>query len=235
MKIYLYDEVTLIYKGEKDARIDELASKYEKKDVYLKPLNATFTPIPELAEGQTAKYNKETDSWVVITSNIGNYIINTKLNTVSKIVEDKHIHHYEIIISEEQYKDLMANPDKYEVRDNELVDISGTQSYQNKVNIAKYEDLIRAAKEKYDLFLSSPVKYSGSYYLPRYLDDYEKLQFRAFPQEIWDAKGTSSKLMTKNDFIGLKTFLEDLVNKAYKEKKETIKKYKLAIKKLEGK
>ena len=75
MKIYLYDEVTLIYKGEKDARIDELASKYEKKDVYLKPLNATFTPIPELAEGQTAKYNKETDSWVVITSNIGNYII----------------------------------------------------------------------------------------------------------------------------------------------------------------
>ena len=135
----------------------------------------------------------------------------------------------------EQYKDLMANPDKYEIRDNELVDISGTQSSQNKVNIAKYEDLIRAAKEKYDLFLSSPVKYSGSYYLPRYLDDYEKLQFRAFPQEIWDAKGTSSKVMTKNDFIGLKTFLEDLVNKAYKEKKETIKKYKLAIKKLEGK
>ena len=40
--------------------------------------------------------------------------------------------------------------------------------------------------------------------------------------------------MSKADFVGLKTFLEGLVSKAYKEKKENIKKYKLAIKKLEG-
>ena len=130
-----------------------------------------------------------------------------------------------------EYDDVI----EYEISDNELIDISGTQSYQNKVNTKKYENLIRTEKEKYDKFLNTPVKYKGAMYLPRYLDDYEKLISRMFPQEIWDAKGTSSKVMTKNDFIGLKTFLEDLVNKAYKEKKETIKKYKLAIKKLEGK
>ena len=78
------------------------------------------------------------------------------------------------------------------------------------------------------------MKYKGATYLPRYIDDYEKLQLRQFPQEIWDASGTSSVVMNKTEFIGLKQYLEKITNEAYKEKKESIKKYKLAIKKLGG-
>lgn len=234
MKVYLYNSETLIYEGEREARLDFLETEKQGKEVYAKPFNATFTAIPELKIGQTAKYIKDEDKWVVVNSNVGKYVINTRLNGVAKVTEERPIRSYEILITEEQYKDMMANPNKYEIKNNKLVDISGTQEYQNKVNIEKYEALIRAEKEKYDIFLNNPVKYNGSYYLPRYLDDYEKLQLRAFPQEIWDANGLTSKVMSKADFVGLKTFLEGLVSKAYKEKKENIKKYKLAIKKLEG-
>ena len=66
------------------------------------------------------------------------------------------------------------------------------------------------------------------------LDDYEKLISRMFPQEIWDAEGLTSKVMTKADLTNLMNFLDELIRKAFKEKKENIKRYKLAIKKLEG-
>ena len=223
-----------MYEGEREARLDVLETEKQGQEVYAKPINATFTVLPELKKGQAAKYDTVNDSWTVVTSNVGKYVINTKLNGISKVVEDRPIRSYEILITEEQYYDMMANPNKYEISDKELIDISGTQAYQNKINIQKYENLIRAEKEKYDKFLNTPVKYSNTFYLPRYLDDYEKLQLRSFPQEIWDADGLTSKVMSKSDFLGLKTFLEGLVNKAYKEKKENIKKYKLAIKKLEG-
>ena len=234
MKLYLYNKETKVYEGERDARLDVLESKKKGTEVYAKPFNATFTAPPELKDGQGAVYVSETDSWNVIISNIGKYVINTKLNNIEKITVERPIRAYEVLITEKQYKEFIAAPDKYEIKDKKLVDISGTQSYQNKVNVKRYEGLILAEKEKYDNFLNTPVKYQNSFYLPRYLDDYEKLQLRAFPQEIWDANGLTSKVMSKADFTGLKTFLEGLVNKAYKEKKENIKKYKLAIKKLEG-
>ena len=40
--------------------------------------------------------------------------------------------------------------------------------------------------------------------------------------------------MTKADLTNLMNFLDELIRKAFKEKKENIKRYKLAIKKLEG-
>lgn len=234
MQVYLYNKETLIYEGEREARLDVLETKKQGQEVYAKPFNSTFTKLPELKDGQTAIYDAKTDSWRVIPSNIGKYVVNTKNGDIAKVVKDRPIRTYEVLITEEQYAELKAAPDKFAIKDNALVDISGSQEYQNKVNIAKYNNLIRAEKEKFNTFLNTPVKYQNTLYLPRYLDDYEKLQLRAFPQEIWDANGTSSKIMSKADFMSLKTFLEGVVNKAYKEKKENIKRYKLAIKKLEG-
>jgi len=234
MKVYLYNKNTKIYEGEREARLDVLETQKQGKEVYAKPFNATFTAPPEYENGTVPLYNSKTDDWTIIVSNVGNYVINTRINAISKITEDRPIRSYEIVITEEQYRDIKEEPDKFKLIDRKLVNISGTQEYQNKVNIKKYENLILAEKEKYDTFLNTPIKYNGSLYLPRYLDDYEKLQLRAFPQEIWDANGLTSKVMSKSDFLGLKTFLEGVVNKAYKEKKENIKKYKLAIKKLEG-
>ena len=233
MKVYLYNKETKLYEGCREARLDVLETEKQGSPVYAKPINGTFVE-PNEVNGMIARYNSEKDSWDIITSNVGMYVVNTKMNVISKVDTERPIRSYEIVISEEQYKKIKAEPDKYVVRDNELVDLSGTQEYQNKVNIKKYEQLILEAKEKYDAFLNTSVKYKGSNYLPRYLDDYEKLKLRQFPQEIWDAEGLTSVVMNKVDFNGLTSFLEKLVFVAYKEKKESIKKYKLAIKKLEG-
>lgn len=234
MKVYLYNKDTKIYEGEREARLDILETQKQGKEVYAKPLNATFTAPPEYENGTIPRYIEKVDNWTIVTSNVGNYVINTRINAISRIIEDRPIRSYEVIITEEEYNRMKEEPNKFKLVDRKLVDISGTQEYQNKINIKKYENLILAEKEKYDVFLNTPIKYNGSLYLPRYLDDYEKLQLRAFPQEIWDANGLTSKVMSKADFNGLKSFLEGIVNKAYKEKKDNIKRYKLAIKKLEG-
>ena len=234
MKIYLYNKETKIYEGCREAILDVLETKKQGKNIYAKPLNATFTEPPKVSEGFIQKYVEGSDSWVAVSSNVGKYIFNKKLNVLSRIDKDRPIRSYEIVISKEKCELLKAEPERFKIVDNSLVDISKTQEYQDKVNIKKYENLILAEKEKYDKFLNTPVKYNNSLYLPRYLDDYEKLQLRAFPQEIWDSTGLKSKVMSKTEFMNLKKFLEDAVNKAFKEKKENIKRYTLAINKLKG-
>ena len=234
MKVYLYNKETRLYEGYREALVDVLETVKQGKEVYAKPMNGTFEAPPECNSNSVALYDVNNDCWKVVSSNIGKYVINTRLNVISKIEAERPIRSYEIVISEEQYIKVKAEPDRYVVRENALLDISGTLEYQNKVNIRKYEQLILEAKEKYTEFLNTPVKYKGATYLPRYIDDYEKLQLRQFPQEIWDASGTSSVVMNKTEFIGLKQYLEKITNEAYKEKKESIKKYKLAIKKLGG-
>lgn len=235
-KVYLYNKTTLTYAGSREARLDILETKKQGYDIYARPSNGTFTEPPafEDMDGKVIMYNKKSDSWDIVNSNIGKYVINTKLNVITQLLTDRPIRSFEILVNKKTYLDMKENPDKYIIKNKELVDISGTQEYQNKVNIKKYQELIMAEKEKYDTFLNTPVKFNNALYLPRYLDDYCKLQLRSFPQEIWDYSGLNSKLMSQKDFMLLKNYLEDLVNSAYKEKKENIKKYKLAISKLES-
>lgn len=234
MKVYVYNKETLAYIGCREARLDPLETKKAGKEVYAKPINATFTEPPKLEDGKVAIYNVAEDNWGIMNSNIGKYVLNTKNGVIQKLGYHRPINANEVILTEEEFKDIKENPDKYAVKNNELKNISGTQEYQNRINIKKYENLIRAEKEKYDVFLNTPVKFNNALYLPRYIDDYCKLALRTFPLEIWDSTGESSKVMSKDEFDKLRNFLEELVNKAYKEKKDKIKKYKLAIKKLEG-
>lgn len=60
-------------------------------------------------------------------------------------------------------------------------------------------------------------------FYPRYIDDFTKLENRSFPREIWDSTGTQSKVMTKAEFLKLKEYLEELVDKAFKEKKRRLR------------
>ena len=232
MLVHLYDKDTFLYVGSREAQLDQLESIKKKKEVYAKPRYSTFAELPECPEGKTPIYNVADDSWGLVTSYIGSYLVNTRNGKITKITGNRPIRSYEFVISAEKYEDMVANPDKYVIRDGKLKDISGTQEYQNKLNVQKYKDLINEAKKKYDVFMETPVRYNGQYYLPRYVDDYCKLALRSFPLEVWDYEGLKSKVMTQSEFAKLKKYLEDLVNDAYKEKKEAIKKYKLAMKEL---
>lgn len=228
-KVYLYDETTYKYIGSRDAHLDVLETEALGTSVYATPKNGTLVAPPECKIGEVAVYNKEDESWYIAESYIGKYRLNTRTGLITLITTDAPLRSYDVIVTREQYVDAKANPDKYKVVNGKFVDISATQEYQNKHNISLYEQKIREAKEKYDIFMNTPVKYRGQSYLPRYIDDFCKLQLRTFPQEIWDVDGIHSVLMSKADFNGLVKFLEDLVNDAYKTKKEAIKKYKSAI------
>lgn len=234
MLVHLYDKDTFLYQGSREARLDQLETIKQGKEVYAKPRYATFAELPECKEGQTPIYNLAEDSWGVCTSYIGCYLVNTKSGRISKITNNRPIRSFEFVITEDEYNKLLKEPDRYRLENKKLKDISGTQEYQNKININKYKELMNEAKKKYDVFMETPIKFNGQYYLPRYVDDYCKLALRTFPLEIWDAEGMNSKVMSLAEFNKLKKFLEDKVNKAYKEKKEALKKYKKAIKELGG-
>lgn len=234
MLVHLYDKDTFLYQGSREARLDQLETIKQGKEVYAKPRYATFAELPECKEGQTPIYNFAEDNWGVCTSYIGCYLVNTKSGRVSKITANRPIRSFEFVITAEQYDNWVKEPDRYKVIDKKLKDVSGTQEYQNKINIQKYKELMNEAKKKYDVFMETPIKFNGQYYLPRYVDDFCKLALRSFPQEIWSSDGINSKVMSLAEFNKLKKFLEDKVNDAYKDKKEALKKCKEAIKKLGG-
>ena len=68
-----------------------------------------------------------------------------------------------------------------------------------------------------------------------YIEDFNKLESRDFPITIWDSTGLKSRTMNKQEFNELKKYLENLVDKAYQEKKKRICKYMIEIGKLEDK
>lgn len=233
-KIYYFDKETYEYIGIGQAFKDPLASKEAKHTVYAKPVNSTFIPVPVLKDNERAVYNKVKDDWNVIKSNKGSYKINTLDGSVSLITDNDELKSYECLIPEDLIDDYKENPIKYDVINGELVDISKVQKYRNKYDIRMYKQLIKEAKEAYILFRETPVEYNGKKYLPRYVDDYAALLNRTFPVEIWDYTGTVNTVMSRNELIVLKDYLDDLDKKAYSMKKHAIKKYKKEIEKLGG-
>lgn len=233
-KVYFYNKETFEYTGSADANIDPLETKLKGEDVYLLPANATFVVPPELSDNEIALYDKTAKRWVKKPSFKGNYKLNTLTGFILPINDNSLLKSHEVLISPEVYRDYKKNPIKYDIIGGELVDISRTQKYQSAYNIRLYHRKIKEARDKYDTFLETPVTYKGLQFFPRYIEDFAKLENRSFPREIWDCTGTKSQVMSKADFLALKSFLEDLVDKAYKEKKEKIKKYKIGIEKLGG-
>lgn len=65
MKIYLYDEVTGVYKGEKEAVVDEFTSACKGEIVYWLEACATFTE-PVFQENYTTVWNTQTQEWDLV-------------------------------------------------------------------------------------------------------------------------------------------------------------------------
>lgn len=234
MYLFRYDE-NGDYAGVIKPELDPRETALQGKPVYIKYLYTTELCPPTTAENEVAVFNHATGNWTVRKSFKGQYKINTRTGVVSEIDNHDPLKSYELLVSQNTYNDMVANPDKYKVVDGELKDISKTQEYQARKDKEAYEDLIRNITNSYEEFLETPVEYAGKMYLPRYADDYAILLNRGvFPIEIWEFGGLKSSIMSQAELSDLKSFLDDLLNKAYKEKKESIKKYRLAIQQLEG-
>lgn len=232
-KIYFYNKDTFEFIGEANANLDPVATKMYNTNVYALPAHATFTAPPKIGNFKVAIYDRNTDTWTLKESYKGNYKLNAKTGAIAEIRDNAPLKSYEYIINKDILDDVIENPIKYDVIGGKVTDISKMQKYQNRYNIRKYNAKIQEAKEAYVRFQETPVDYKGMLFLPRYIDDYAKLANRTFPLEIWDYTGTKSKVMTESEFNELKSYLEKLDNRAYANKKNAIKKYKLEIAKLE--
>lgn len=232
MKVYMYDKLTKELIGESEARRDPLESKLRGEDVFAIPANCTDIVPPEVKYGEIAVFNEEKQVWKKVQSHKGEYKVDKTNGIISLITDNLPLKSTELLVPTELVEDMKLNPLKYEMVNGEIKDISKTQKYAHRVNKLEYERLIKEARDNYDTFLETPVEYKGKQYLPRYIDDYAKLQFRQFPIEIWDATGMYSSVMTEAEFLNLKSYLEDLVNKAYKVKKDKIKNYREKIQKI---
>jgi hypothetical protein len=230
MKVYIYDSNTYEYLKALEAELDPLETKAAGEPIYVLPAHATFIAPPQLGPNEVAVFNEKMNKWILKTSYKGQYKVNLNTGVVSKIENNLLLKADEILMTKEQFEAWEEDPLQFEIINKKLVNIANTQQYQVKYNIKKYEKLIRQAKADYDKFRETPVAYTnGQYYLPRYVDDYAKLALKQFPMEIWDATGLHSQLMSSTEFNALRRWLEDLDNRAYKIKKETIKRYTLEI------
>lgn len=235
MKVYFYNKDTYEYIRSAEANIDPLETQLKGGNVYLLPANATFMEVPTLRDNEIAIFDKGNGKWVIKTSYKGNYKLNKRTGIISVISDNSLLKSYEILIPKDIAEDYKKNPIKYAEVDGQLVDISKTQKYQNAYNIRLYKKKIRETKDKYDTFLETPVTFKGMEFLPRYIEDFNKLESRDFPITIWDSTGLKSRTMNKQEFNELKKYLENLVDKAYQEKKKRICKYMIEIGKLEDK
>jgi hypothetical protein len=232
MLLYSYDTDGNLL-GSFEPRLDIRSTEKAGHPVYAYYDNTTPVAPPELGADEVAVFNKYTEKWSVKKSLKGRHKLNLNTGYVFEIVDDAPLKSYELLLEEELYNEFKTNPDKFMIKDKKLVDISKTQEYQNRVDKKAYEQLIKEETVKYDAFLETPVTYMGHNYLPRYSDDYAILLNRAnFPVVIWDCTGLKSKQMTKLDLQSLKSYLDELIDEAYQEKKNKIKTYKEAILKL---
>jgi hypothetical protein len=235
MKVHFYDKDTFEYTCTREAELDPLESQLAGKAIYVLPANATFIELPRLKNNEVAIFNKKIGAWVTKLSYKGQYKVNINTGAVTEIKDTALLKPDEVLMTKDQYNQWVEDPLQFEIINRKLVNIANTQQYQTKYNIKKYEQLIKQAKEDYDKVMSTPVQFTnGLYYLPRYADDFAKLATKKFPQEIWDASGINSKLMSSSEFLALKSFIEGIADRAYKNKKLTIKKYTLEINKLKG-
>lgn len=230
--LYCYNKDTLEFTTIITARRDVLESEKCGYDVFAIPQFATEKEVPTLKDNEVAVFNPEIDNWEVKESYKGKYKLNIRTGAIFLINDNNLLKSYEKLLKDDEAKDALANPLKYEIINGELVNISKTQKYKSRYNKKEYERKIKEAQEEYELFRETPIEYRGHGYLPRYIDDYAVLQFRAFPIEIWDASGEYSKVMNEAEFKALKLFLEKANDQAYKKKKDAIKRYKEAIKQL---
>ncbi len=86
MKVYKYDE-NKIYIGEEEALLDPLETKYQGKNIYLLPANATFEK-PKLKENEVAVF--EGGKWKYYKNILGKYYYENGLHKIID-VKDKHL------------------------------------------------------------------------------------------------------------------------------------------------
>lgn len=97
---------------------------------YLLPGNSTFTVVPDKVDGFIQVYNKVNNTWEQKVDHRNHYEVNLNdltFDIVDYIGTAKPGYEF---VTDEVYNNFQADPDRYKVEDNHLVDIIDTEEYK---------------------------------------------------------------------------------------------------------
>lgn len=146
----------------------------------------------------------------------------TELERTDFIVENNHNKGLRI---EETETALYALKDSEILQNDEILDISDTTEYKNKIRLIEIGAELIKADSDYQIVLDTPVEYTNSFsYKPGYIESYALLIASGVnPLIIWDSTELNSVSMTIEELIALTAFLKNLAEPAFQTRK-TIRK-----------
>ena len=146
----------------------------------------------------------------------------TDMQKADFIVENNHNHGLRI---EETETALFALKDSEVLQDGEIIDISDTDEYKNKIRIVEIESELIKADSDYQEVLETSIQYTNSlFYKPRYIENYALLiASGVVPLTIWDSSELNAVSMNIDQLTALTVFLKNIAEPAFQTRK-TIRK-----------
>lgn len=145
-----------------------------------------------------------------------------EIEKIDFIVENNHSKSLKI---EETETALFALKDNEIVQENEVIDISESTEFKNKIKLKKIEIGLSKADLDYQTVLETSVEYTNGFcYKPSYIESYALLISSGVgPLLIWDSTELNSVTMTIEELAALTTFLKNVAEPAFQTRKNTRK------------
>jgi len=128
MNIYSYNGTTGEYIGFSEAYADPLESKKQGMFIPIIPANSTTVAPPEFGENQIPVF--QNGVWNIIPDYRGQKQVNILTREITEVKNPGELEPEFQLVSEELADDLQKNPNKYEVIDGHLMDISNGEKYK---------------------------------------------------------------------------------------------------------
>lgn len=121
------------------------------------------------------------------------------------------------------YNDFILNNERFFIQNNEIIDISQTQEYQNKKRIKEIEEELEQLDRLYYLASQAPVEFEGHKYKFEWTSLYQGiLQSGILPAKIWDLTELEENavIMDEQTLQNLQNYLLEFQETAFQTRKE---------------
>lgn len=211
MNVYNYDEITKEFTGACPADADPESTKIAGYFVPLIPANATLSPVPNFNTKCEIPV-REGDKWVIKPDYRKNYYKVDKHMQVLPVDSIGAQDGYYIV--EKSLGELIsANPLKYKIVDDEIVEKTDEELAQYKLALAK-DYKLSENQIKRDARLNAGVMYKGILF-DSDVDQKTNLQFMAASMSdedtiVWNGKNNDPLECTKEDILGIGAKIAEL-------------------------
>lgn len=158
MNLFRYNSQTKEFTQKENAFKDELESEKQGKDIFLIPPFSTEIEPPTLSENETCIFNG--NSWDIVSDFRGQKQVEITTKNISIINYIGEIIDGFQLVSDNEAIDILQNPDKYNIVNMKLQDISNTQAYKDKIEakILKEQQLKNITKRQLLIWIYTNYK-----------------------------------------------------------------------------